>query len=44
MEFGKTLASSAYSNSVDAAISIGESALHMLAPDNYEYYMCHLEL
>ena len=44
MEFGKTITSSAYSNGVDAAISIGESALHMLSPDNYEYYMCSLEL
>ena len=40
----KTLASSVYSNVVDAAISIGGSALHTLAPDNYEYYMCSLEL
>lgn len=44
MEFVKNLASSIYSNRVDAAISIGESALHTMSPDNYEYYMCSLEL
>ena len=45
MEFNtKKLTSSSVSNATDAAITIGKSALHALAPDNYEYYMCSLEL
>lgn len=32
------------SNARAAAITLGRSALHTLAPDNFEYYMCSLEL
>ncbi len=31
-------------SALSVAESVGESALHMLAPDNYEYYQCSLEL
>lgn len=41
---GKTAANSGISNALSIVESIGESALHMLAPDNYEYYQCTLEL
>ena len=40
----KTDVNSSVNNALNAAISIGSSAMHMLAPDNYEYYMCSLEL
>ena len=39
-----TAANSGITNALSAVESIGESALHMLAPDNYEYYQCSLEL
>jgi len=31
-------------NAREAAFTIGKGALHSLAPDNFEYYMCSLEL
>lgn len=31
-------------NAREAAATFGKSALHTLAPDNFEYYMCSLEL
>ena len=31
-------------NASEAIVTIGKSALHALAPDNFEYYMCSLEL
>lgn len=37
-------ATSVVSNALNAAITLGKSALHTLMPDNYEYYMCSLEL
>lgn len=41
---GKTAANSGISSALSIVESVGESALHMLAPDNYEYYQCSLEL
>lgn len=41
---GKSAANSGISSALSIVESIGESALHMLAPDNYEYYQCSLEL
>lgn len=38
------LLESTVSNSLNAAMTIGKAALHAMAPDNYEYYMCSLEL
>lgn len=38
------LLESTVSNALNAAMTIGKSALHTIAPDNYEYYMCSLEL
>lgn len=35
---------SAVSNALNAAITVGKAALHASAPDNYEYYLCSLEL
>lgn len=40
----KNAANSSISNALNATLSIGKAAMHMLAPDNYEYYMCSLEL
>ena len=31
-------------NTLNAAMTVGKAALHAMAPDNYEYYMCSLEL
>lgn len=41
---GNSAANSGISNALSIVESIGESALHMLSPDNYEYYQCSLEL
>ena len=38
------LLESTVSNSLNTAMTIGKAALHAMAPDNYEYYMCSLEL
>lgn len=35
---------SAIENTLNAALTIGKAALHVMSPDNYEYYMCSLEL
>ena len=43
-QIGNKAANSGITNAMSIVESIGESALHMLAPDNYEYYMCSLEL
>lgn len=40
----KSESNSSVSNAINAAMTIGSSAMHMLTPDNYEYYMCSLEL
>lgn len=31
-------------NTLNAALTVGKAALHVMSPDNYEYYMCSLEL
>lgn len=36
--------SSVVSNTLNTAMTVGKAALHAIAPDNYEYYMCSLEL
>lgn len=36
--------SSTIENTLNAALTIGKAALHVMSPDNYEYYMCSLEL
>lgn len=41
---GNRSINSGITNALSVAESVGESALHMLAPDNYEYYQCSLEL
>ena len=41
---GNKAANSGITNALSVVESIGESALHMLAPDNFEYYQCSLEL
>lgn len=41
---GNSAANSGISNALSIVESMGESALHMLSPDNYEYYQCSLEL
>ena len=41
---GNKAANSGITNALSIVESIGESALHMLAPDNFEYYQCSLEL
>lgn len=41
---GKSVINSGKSNILSTIESIGESALHTLSPDNYEYYQCSLEL
>ena len=41
---GNKAANSGITNTLSIVESIGESALHMLAPDNFEYYQCSLEL
>ena len=41
---GNKSANSGITSALSVAESVGESALHMLAPDNYEYYQCSLEL
>lgn len=38
------LLESTISNTLDAASKIGKAALHSMFPDNFEYYMCSLEL
>lgn len=35
---------SSVGNALNAAMTVGSAALHMIAPDNYEYYMCSLEV
>lgn len=40
----KTAINSSVGNALNAAMTVGKAALHMLAPDNYEYYMCSLEV
>lgn len=40
----KTAINSSVGNALNAAMTVGSAALHMLAPDNYEYYMCSLEV
>lgn len=41
---GQTSLDSALKNAKSVALSLGKSALHTLAPDNFEYYMCSFEL
>ena len=43
-QIGNKAANSFSTNAWSITESIDESVLHMLAPDNYEYYMCSLEL
>ena len=40
----KTAINSSIGNALNAAMTVGSAALHMIAPDNYEYYMCSLEV
>lgn len=40
---GKSV-SSVVENVREALVTIGKAGLHVLAPDNFEYYMCSLEL
>lgn len=42
--FGNAVASKSIGTAIDAAVSMGKAALHATAPDNFEYYLCSLEL
>lgn len=44
LKWTKHSAESAVENALNAAMTVGKSALHTVSPDNYEYYMCSLEL
>lgn len=39
-----SLKSAAFSSAVDTAISLGKAAMHAALPDDFEYYLCSLEL
>ena len=41
---GMNAVTSTVSNTLNAAMTVGKAALHAAAPDNYEYYLCSLEL
>lgn len=40
----KTSLNSSVANAINVAGKVGNALLHNVAPDNYEYYMCSLEL
>ena len=42
-DFGNTL-NSFTENAKSALVTMGRAALHSLSPDNFEYYLCSLEL
>lgn len=39
-----SVVSSVVESALNTALTVGTAALHTLSPDNYEYYMCSLEL
>jgi len=41
---GKSSLTSAYQNTLGVMSTMGKAALHALVPDDFEYYMCALEL
>ena len=41
---GKTTLSSVTENAIRIADTLGRAGLHALLPENFEYYMCSLEL